>query len=141
MRLNKNACLVCRCNGELPNSLFSCMKNVNFEFRSLLLIFDFLLFVFARAAGGAYFAPRAILVGGAVVFLKGKTNAQVLFLLRGTGHQGQSLPSLEHHWTQTRLHLVSYRQQAPPRSSATSGSVPRKYMISRNKNYVFYFQV
>ena len=73
MRLDKNACLVCRCNGELPNPLFSCMKNVNFEFRSLLLIFDFLLFVFARAAGGAYFAPRAILVGGAA-FLKGKTH-------------------------------------------------------------------
>ena len=48
------------------------MKNVNFEFRSLLLIFDFLLFVFARAAG-AYLAPRAILVGGAA-FLKGKTH-------------------------------------------------------------------
>ncbi len=76
MRLDKNACLVCRCNGELPNPfifIFSYMKNVNFEFRSLLLIFAFLLWVFARAAGGAYLAPRAILVGGAA-FLKGKAN-------------------------------------------------------------------
>ncbi len=64
-----------------------------------------------------------------------RENTQGSFLLRGTGNRGQSfLPP--HHWTQTCLHLVSYRQQAP-RSSATSGSVPRKYMISRNKNYVF----
>ena len=68
-----------------------------------------------------------------------RESKQGLFLLRGTGNRGQSfLPP--HHWTQTRLHLVSYRQQAPPRSSATSGSVPRKYMSSRNKNYVFIFK-